>query len=833
MTRQPARVALVALAVAIMASLFLSGSPVSASTNDASPLGTARRVFVFTVPTLSWADLREFRAPNLNRILDDSAVADLSVRSVSRKVASVDGYATLGAGTRSVGSDSGRLAFVAGATRASDTRDVEGDPTQPPAQVFAPLTPDPSIQSIITDSSGDPIEPAVGAEGAESSSTLSALAQEFVRRSGVNLSTGEVYNFGLVQMLRLNEALLFGSKIGSLGSALKSAGIVRAVIANGDHNEGPDTVAYRREATLGLMDSSGRVDGGRVGSRLLQRNARAAYGIRLDIDKVAESFQRFWTDRSVVLVEASDLVRYEEVRSELTDSQSRKLHAEAIARSDALLGRLLQQVDLSRDAVIITSPYAVNGGNSLTVLGVHAPGIRPGLLSSGTTRRAGFVQTTDLAPTILSFFGIAPTASMEGTPVERSATGGSAGDRRAFLADANDAAIFRDAIVTPVSVLFVIAQLVLIAGAILVLSRRARRRWWLLLETASLAVLLSLPTTFLAGLFPFFRWGTAAYWAFLVVVSGASAVVVRLVARARFVDALIVSLGAILLLLSVDVLVGAPLQFNTAFGYSPTVAGRFAGLGNPAFSILAASVIILAALVAHRIGGATGNWVAIGLMVWATLLDGLPFLGSDVGGALTLVPTTVVMGWMLFGRRFRIRTLALAIGGAITITLGFGLLDLARPPEQRTHLGRLLAKIGDQGGGALRTVVLRKLDENLAVLTSSIWTLMVPLAFISVGYVLWRAPGRLRSIGEVVPQERAAVAGLLVAMVLGFALNDSGISIPGIMLGVANAAFVHLLLRVNRLDGLGDPLDGPGLADSGGTDPVSDAEGSTLAGAPI
>ncbi|MDQ2678228.1 MAG: hypothetical protein M3Y51_05745, partial [Actinomycetota bacterium] len=44
---------------------------------------------------------------------------------------------------------------------------------------------------------------------------------------------------------------------------------------------------------------------------------------------------------------------------------------------------------------------------------------------------------------------------------------------------------------------------------------------------------------------------------------------------------------------------------------------------------------------------------------------------------------------------------------------------------------------------------------------------------------------------------RAALAGLLTAMVLGFALNDSGISVPGMMIGVANASLVHLLLRVD------------------------------------
>jgi hypothetical protein len=34
-------------------------------------------------------------------------------------------------------------------------------------------------------------------------------------------------------------------------------------------------------------------------------------------------------------------------------------------------------------------------------------------------------------------------------------------------------------------------------------------------------------------------------------------------------------------------------------------------------------------------------------------------------------------------------------------------------------------------------------------------------------------------------------------MLLGFVLNDSGISVPGLMLGVANASLINLLLRVD------------------------------------
>ena len=77
--------------------------------------------------------------------------------------------------------------------------------------------------------------------------------------------------------------------------------------------------------------------------------------------------------------------------------------------------------------------------------------------------------------------------------------------------------------------------------------------------------------------------------------------------RRRAVDPLLLALGAVLGLLVVDVVLGATLQLNTVFGYSPTVAGRFAGLGNLAFAQLAGSALLLAGVVAGRIARAPGR----------------------------------------------------------------------------------------------------------------------------------------------------------------------------------------------------------------------------------
>ncbi len=814
--------ALGALAVLLIAAMLLPGSSAGAQVTDDRPLGSAERVLVFSVPTLAWEDLDPVTAPNLTALLADSAVADLSVRAVSRRTSAADGYATLNAGTRAEGTFQASLAFVAGPDRASGT-DQFGDPTDPPSGAFEPEPPNDDVPDDLIPPPGgnEPEQPVVAPDTTERFAG-SPAAEEFARRTGVLPKLDQVFNFGLVSMRQLNSKLLFGAEVGALGDALASGGIGTAAIANGDHGEDGVDVTYRREASVGLMDRSGLVRRGIVGRTLLRSDVDAPFGTRYDNDEVAAAFSDVWDPDSVVLVEASDMVRYEDSLALVLESQRVKFRTQAIKRSDELLGQLLEQVDPDRDAVVVVAPYATGDGTSLTVVGVRSPDLEPGLLSSGTTRRAGFVQTVDLAPSILSMVGIETPSSMEGTMMERAASGGDAADRQAFLIDASEGAEFRDGLLGAASIVFVVAQLALWGLAIWTLERPGRRLRTVV-EIATLAVLVYLPVTYLAGAFPFHQWGSATWWVFVVTTSVATATLIQILTRRFLVDPLIVALGLLVGFLSVDVVLGGPLQFNTVFGYTPTVAGRFNGIGNPAFSMLAAAAIILAALLAHRIGGRRGAWVGIALLAWCVVLDGAPFLGADVGGALALIPSAGVTAWMLLGMRIKARTAFAWVVGTIAVVLAFGAFDLSRPAAKQTHLGRLLSDIGDNGFEAFQTVVLRKLNANLSVLTSSVWTLMLPLVFAFVALMFWRAPWRLRTIAERIPQERAAVAGLITAMLLGFALNDSGISVPGIMLGVINASLINLLLRVD------DELPSSSKDLAGATDPDAADPGAALA----
>lgn len=147
-----------------------------------------------------------------------------------------------------------------------------------------------------------------------------------------------------------------------------------------------------------------------------------------------------------------------------------------------------------------------------------------------------------------------------------------------------------------------IIQLVLWAGEIITMTR-GWEKLGALVQVTALAVLAFLPGTFLAGAFPFFRWGASAYWAFVLGFSVAMALACHFACRCYLADPLMTMLGVIIAFLSVDIITGGALQFNTVFCYTPTVAGRFDGMGNPAFSMFTASAIILAALIAYRVPG--------------------------------------------------------------------------------------------------------------------------------------------------------------------------------------------------------------------------------------
>ena len=127
------------------------------------------------------------------------------------------------------------------------------------------------------------------------------------------------------------------------------------------------------------------------------------------------------------------------------------------------LTAILGSVDLARDLVLVGRARGTRRRRRPHGVRRAGPGIGSGLARSATTRRDGYVTLPDIGVTVLDALGVAVPDAMNGTASPPTAVPPTTPARATALADANTIAVFRDRTVGPVSVAFVVLQVVIYA----------------------------------------------------------------------------------------------------------------------------------------------------------------------------------------------------------------------------------------------------------------------------------------------------------------------------------------------------------------------------------
>ena len=269
------------------------------------------------------------------------------------------------------------------------------------------------------------------------------------------------------------------------------------------------------------------------------------------------------------------------------------------------------------------------------------PGFARGELVSASTRRPGYVQLVDVAPTLLALQGLTAPPEMIGEPWRSSG----ARPTLAVLRDGDRQAGAQRGVTVPFFVVLCGVQLVLLLPALW-------RRWWRTAQAVALSGVTALGASYVANLVPWWRAGSPLL-AVLVLTTAGALVLTGLAMLGRGVLSRAgLACGMVAAVVTVDLLTGASLQLSSVAGYSPLVAGRFAGIGNVAFGVLAAAVLLAAA--------ATRRAAVAALTALVVVVDGAPQWGSDVGGVLALVPAYAVLVLLLSGRAASLGRVAVA-----------------------------------------------------------------------------------------------------------------------------------------------------------------------------
>ena len=276
----------------------------------------------------------------------------------------------------------------------------------------------------------------------------------------------------------------------------------------------------------------------------------------------------------------------------------------------------------------------------------------------------------------------------------------------------------------------------------------------------------------------------------------------------------------------VDAAAGAPLAFNNPLGMNAVVAGRFYGVSNTAFALVAGALIVVIAGVWAALGGGRRTALVVTSLLGgaALLVDGAPQLGADVGGALTLVPTLAFLGAGLAGLRLSWRRW-LAIGAVTVLVVGgFAVIDLIRPGGP-THLGRFARQVADgSAAGVLgrkayalvgpfvtNPVMATALGGAVVIVAAALWwgRRQVRAWRNGTSPYAWLAPAVQGDISRLGGQESGsstrelspsahwastALKSLGVLTLVAVLVNDSGVTMAGFILVAAAPTLLALTL---------------------------------------
>jgi hypothetical protein len=418
----------------------------------------------------------------------------------------------------------------------------------------------------------------------------------------------------------------------------------------------------------------------------------------------------------------------------------------------------------------------------LLVLG----GDRVGLPTSDSTRRQGLVALEDIRPTL----GGGRSDGDDGTPIRVVGNDGPSGaatwlDRRV------GALVLARTLAIPLLALAAVLALLALLAAWWARRRGSEPAGWERAARWLLALTLALPPGYLAasvaepvaasavravfrglfrapGMAP--AWGLGWLATGLVLAAGLAVVALWLDGRPAGqgprtrVPAPALLGGALLALVAAGLLAGGEGLAQPLLGGSAWDGERFYGLGNGYFAFALAAAVLVIGFAPLR-----AAWAAA-LLGGLAVVDGLPRLGADVGGALTAMLTAAAALVVLAPGRPRLGRVLLLAGAAlvaaVAVALGGG---LAGPV---THAGRFAGRLLEGPGDAAR-VVGDQLARNLRLLAHSPFAWVGPLQVAAAGLIALRPPPPLAWLSDW--HRRVLGLGALGSLLL-ILLNDTGVT---------------------------------------------------------
>lgn len=236
----------------------------------------------------------------------------------------------------------------------------------------------------------------------------------------------------------------------------------------------------------------------------------------------------------------------------------------------------------------------------------------------------------------------------------------------------------------------------------------------------------------------------------------------------------------LLLILSIDIVLGSPLMKQSYLGFDPLIGARYSGIGNELGGFfVAGSIIFLEPFVREEQISPMG----IGFMIAFLILLGAPIFGTNAGVTVAAGCMYLVWVWLIYKQdssNSYLLFMLLPLGGLVII----GMLWFMQQFGITTHIGRFFQLILEGNWQEVISILQRKMEMNVKIMKHSRWTNLLLTSYVLIVlYILIDNHHQLSKVKQTIV--KAGSAGSVFLLLL----NDSGV------VAAATAMFYLLCAR--------------------------------------
>ncbi|ADL67673.1 conserved hypothetical protein [Thermoanaerobacterium thermosaccharolyticum DSM 571] len=670
-----------------------------------------KKVVLVIIDRVSLSDYTKYDAKNIQKLINNGSVGLMNVRNADGYV-DASGYLTFGTGTRASAHDIGQISL-----------------------------------------------------NVNEKYSFGTAGEIYELNTGDDYGNANIVNIGISNLIQSSKRADYKITPGLLGQLLKDNNIPTYVFGNSDIIT-DSSVSYRRYGALIAMDEKGTAFGD-VSENVLKYDRNSPYFISTDYNKIFDYFQKYDKNGGFFVIDTGDTSRVDSYSSNVSDQLASKYEEYAIKNADAFIGKLLKNLDPSRDLLIVATPYPsksdMSTNNLLSPIIIYGPGYN-GLTTSITTKRNGIITNLDLAPTILNYFGIKAPVEMLGHPITNIKTQ----DKVNYLENLNDKVVSiytARPIVLKSYVIFLIIILILY-----LITLFLKINYLKYLKPIVLGVMIVPLSLLILSLFgPLTVYSSMIA---LILITIALLLIIKLFAKNELNMLIVISLLTALTI-TVDIFTGAHLMKGSILGYDVIAGARFYGIGNEYMGVLIGSTIMGVMALIQKYDNKATKFSGVLFFALVFLLMVLPQYGAKIGGFIT--------GFMAFGVTLLLMSeikinyknlLILFISMVLLLTLMF---IASMFMDTVTHMAQTALIVKNEGITALYKIFARKLNMELTLIRYTIWSWVLIITIMSLFILSYKPTGILKSIFKKNKYIYYGFFGSIVGMLFALAFNDAGI----------------------------------------------------------